>query len=118
MRTGVLCKLSKTEVSNFGSTVVQEDIGNFQVPVDDIFFSQIEESLKDILDYGLRLELVKVALFAKAGLEVTFVAELSYDVAVSVAGEDLETFEHVRMVEFLQDVNLGKQKFLKLFAFE
>ena len=39
MRTGVLCKLSKTEVSNFGSTVVQEDIGNFQVPVDDIFFS-------------------------------------------------------------------------------
>jgi len=39
MRTGVLCKLSKTEVSNFGFAVVQEDIGNFQVPVDDIFFS-------------------------------------------------------------------------------
>ena len=73
--------------------------------MDDILLSEVNESLKDVLDDGSCLMLVEVTVFAESRLEITFIAEFSDDVAVAVACEDLETFEHIGVTQFLENIN-------------
>ena len=97
---------------------MQEYVCDLQITVDHVLLGQVKQSLEDVLDDGLGPILVEVLLFPQPRLEVPFVAELSDDVAVAVAGEHLVALEHIGMVELLQHVNLREEQFLKLLALE
>ena len=62
--------------------------------------------------------LVEVSLLPESGFEVALVAEFGDDVAVAVAGEDLEAFEDIGVAQLLQDVDFREKEFLKFFALE
>ena len=97
---------------------MQEYVCDLQITVDHVLLRQVKQSLEDVLDDGLGPILIEVLLFPQPRLEVSFVAELSDDVAVAVAGEHLVALEHIGMVELLQHVNLREEQFLKLLALE
>ena len=97
---------------------MQEYVCDLQITVDHVLLRQVKQTLEDVLDDGLGPILVEVLLFPQPRLEVSFVAELSDDVAVAVAGEHLVALEHIGMVELLQHVNLREEQFLKLLALE
>ena len=50
--------------------------------------------------------------------QVALVAKLGDDVAVAVAGEDLEAAEDTGMAEFLEDVDFGEKELFQFFALE
>ena len=62
--------------------------------------------------------LVEVSLLPESGFEVALVAEFGDDVAVAIAGEDLEAFEDIGVAQLLQDVDFREKKLLKFFALE
>ena len=62
--------------------------------------------------------LVEVSLLPESGFEVALVAEFGDDVAVAIAGEDLEAFEDIGVAQLLQDVDFREKEFLKFFALE
>ena len=97
---------------------MQEYVCDLQITVDHVLLRQVKQTLEDVLDDGLGPILIEVLLFPQPRLEVPFVAELSDDVAVAVAGEHLVALEHIGMVELLQHVNLREEQFLKLLALE
>ena len=118
MRGDVLGEFGKAEIGYLGLSVIDEDIGDFEVTVDDVFLGQIEQSLEDIFDDGGSSVLVEVSLLPESGFEVALVAEFGDDVAVAVAGEDLEAFEDIGVAQLLQDVDFREKEFLKFFALE
>ena len=118
MREDVLGEFRETEVSNLRTAFVHEHIGDFEVPVDDILLGEVTESLEDVLDDGSCLVFAEVTVFAKTGLEISLVAEFGYDVAVAIAGEDLEALEDIRVAQLLEDIDFGEKEFFKFFAFE
>lgn len=77
---------------------MQKHIGNLQIAMYDILLREVNQALKDILDDGFSPILIKVLLFPQSRLKIALVAQLSYDVAVSIAGEHLVTFQHIGMV--------------------
>ena len=109
MRGDVLGEFGKPEIGDFGLGVVDEDVGDFEVAVDDVFFGQVEQPLEDIFDDGGSFVLVEVALLSESGFEVPLVAEFGDDVAVAVAGEDLEAFEDIGVAQLLQDIDFREK---------
>lgn len=105
MEDRILGELGEAEVGNFGLGVVHEDVSYFEVPVDDVLLCQVLQSLEDVLDDGSCLVFIEVALLPQTGFEVSLIAELGDDVAVAVAGEDLEAAEDIGVAEFLEDVD-------------
>ena len=53
--------------------------------------------------------LVEVSLLPESGFEVALVAEFGDDVAVAVAGEDLEAFEDIGVAQLLQDIDFREK---------
>lgn len=90
----------EAEIGDFGLTVVNEDVGDFDVPMHYTKICEIHESLEDGFDVGLGLFLPHVLLAAEFRLQIALVTQLGDDVAVAIASEDLVTFEDVGMVEF------------------
>jgi hypothetical protein len=97
---------------------MDEYVGDLDVAVDDLVLIEIQQSLKDVPDVRLRPPLRKTAFFPQFGLEIALVAELGDDVTVAVAGEYIETAQHIGVVQFLQDVDLRKQELLQLLALQ
>ena len=114
----LLCKFSKSKISNFGLSFVEEDIGYLEIPVDDILLWEISESLEDIPDDWFCPLLVHFALFPESWLEISLVAELGDYVAVSVAREDFEASEDIGVVQLFEYVDLWEEQFFEFFAFE
>ena len=86
--------------------------------MDDVLIGQVHQPLHDIGYKGVGSALLHVPVLAYFGLEVTIVAQLSDDVAVAGTREHLETFEHVGVVETLQDVDLSVKQLLEFLALE
>jgi hypothetical protein len=97
---------------------VEEDVGDFEVAMDDVLFRKILKSLEDVPDDGFGLVLVEVSFLAESGLEVALAAEFGDDVAVAVAGEYLVAFEDVGVVQLFEDVDLGEEEFLEFLALQ
>ena len=55
-------------------TVVHEDVGYFEIAVNNIFVSQVGQAFENILDDGSGLVLIEIAVFPESGLEVALVA--------------------------------------------
>lgn len=102
----VLCEFGEPEISDFGLSFVEEDVGYLEVPVDDILLREILESLEDVPDDWFGPVLLHPALLPQARLQVPFAAELGDDVAVPVAREDFEAPEDVGVVELFEYIDL------------
>ena len=105
----LLCKFSKSKISNFGLSFVEEDIGYLEIPVDDILLWEISESLEDIPDDWFCPLLVHFALFPESWLEISLVAELGDYVAVSVAREDFEASEDIGVIQLFEYIDLWEE---------
>ncbi len=103
MVLGVECK---AKVCDFGHSLVDEDVGNFEITVDNIFGGKVLEAFVDVGDNVVDFPLLELVLFLDPPLEVSLVAQLGDDVAVSIAGEDLEAVEHVGVVHLLEHFDL------------
>ena len=75
----------------------------------DILLREIVEPLKYISDDGFSLVLIKIHLLPQPRLKIPFIAQLSDDVAVPIAGEDLMAFEDIGMAEFFKHVDLREK---------
>lgn len=85
---------------------MEEDVGYFEIPVDDILLREIFKSLEDIPDDGFRPMFVHPPLFPQARLQISLVAELGDYIAVSVAREDFEASEDIGMVQLFEYIDL------------
>ena len=91
---------------------MNEDIGYFEVAVDDAACLQIAQPLVDIgYDIAERDRRERGTLLEQ-GLEVALVTEFSDYVAVTIAGENFVTLKNVWMIELFEDLYLGEEKLL------
>lgn len=88
---------------------MQEHIGYFQIPVDDILFCEVIQSLEDILDDGFSPILIEISFLPQSGLEISLVAQFGDDVAIPVAGEDLIALEDVGVAELFEYIDLREK---------
>lgn len=88
---------------------MEEDVGYFEIPVDDILLREIFKSLEDIPDDGFRPMFVHPPLFPQARLQISLVAELGDYIAVSVAREDFEAPEDIGMVQLFEYIDLWEE---------
>ena len=80
--------------------------------MNNMILRQIKEAVKNVSDVGEGLLFRKFSFSFENLIKVTLVAEFGDDVAVSVTGEDLKAEKDVRMFEFFQNINLGKEELL------
>jgi hypothetical protein len=66
----------------------------------------VNEAHKDLPNKGKSFFFRELLAFLEEVLEISFVAELSDDVAVIGGAENIVAFKDVRVVEFLESVNL------------
>jgi hypothetical protein len=63
----IICKIlgefSKSKISDFDFIIIDENVGNFNIPMDDIFVSEIAESFEDVLNDGFCFVLVEISFF-------------------------------------------------------
>lgn len=114
----VLIEFGETEVGNLGPAVVQEDIGGLNVPVRDSHLLQVPESVVEVQNNSFDFGLSEVLLLLEALVEVSFIAELSDDVAVAFGEESLVEVEDVGVVQGLQYLDLLVDQFLQSFGLE
>lgn len=108
----LLCKFGETKISDFSFPVMNEYICNFQIPVNDILLSKIQEPLENISNNWLSGFLSKIFPFSEFALKISLIAELSDNITISITSEDFEASENVGMIEFFKDVNFRKKKLL------
>jgi len=68
--------------------------------------AQVHQSLHDILNDILGPILAETPLFPEHRLQVALVTQLRDYIAIPVASEHLIAFQNVRMVQFLQHIDL------------
>jgi len=82
------------------------------------FLCQVVQPVEDVLDDGFCSVLIKVAIFSHLRLEITLITKFRDYVAVSITGKNFKTSEHIRVTQFLENVDLREEQLLKLLAFE
>jgi hypothetical protein len=102
----------ESKVCDLGYSVVSEDVGNFEISVDDILRGEVLQPPEDVGNDAGGLPLLEPGFLLDLGLEVALVAQLGDDVAVAIAGEDLEAAQDVGMVHFLEHFDLGEEELL------
>ena len=98
--------------------VMHKYIGNLKIPVDDIFFCQVIKTVKDIFDDRLGSVLIEVTIFSEERLQITFVAKLSDNVTITIAGKYLKAPQNIWVAQLFKYIDFREKKFLKLFTFE
>lgn len=91
---------------------MNKNVRYFKVSVDNVLLGEVQETLKDISNDGFSIRLGEMASFTQFGLKVSFVTKFSYDVAVSITGEDFEASEDILMIKFFEDVDFGEEELL------
>jgi len=97
---------------------MDEHICDFKIPVDDILFSEIQQSFENVSYHGLCSLLGKELSSPELGLEIALITKFRNNVTISVAGEDFKAPQNVRMVELLKYVDFGKQQLLQFLRLE
>ncbi len=87
----VLCEFGESKICNFGSTIMNEDVGDFQISVTDILFSQVCKATEDIFDKRLCCLLCEMVSFSQLWFEIALVTQFCNNVAISVACEYFKT---------------------------
>ncbi len=97
---------------------MDEDIRDFEISMNYVFFSQIFKSKVNVSDDGHRLFFAEEFLLADFCFQIAFITEFSNNVAITVTGKDFIALEYVGMVELFEYFNLRKEEFLQLFGLE
>ena len=97
---------------------MEEDIRDFEVPMDDIFLCQIFEAQKNVSNDGGGFLFSKWLGFSQFRLKIALVAHFSDYVAVSVACEYFIAAQDVGMIEFFKHFDLREQKFFEFLGLE
>lgn len=97
---------------------MQKNIGDLEISVDHIFFSQVVKTIEDIFNYRFCSILVEVTIFSESWLKIPFVTQFGNDITVAIAGKNFKTFENIRVAKFFEHIDFREKKFLKLFTFE
>lgn len=67
-----------------------------------IFGCQVLQAFVDICDDIMDFGVFELVLFLDFGFQVSFVAELGDNVAVSIAGEDLKAAKDIGVIHFFE----------------
>lgn len=86
--------------------------------MDHIPLCKVQQPREDILDDRLGALFREMVLPAEFGLEISTIADLGDDVAISIWGENFKTSQDVWVVKLLKDINFGEEKFLKFLWLE
>lgn len=82
------CEFCKSKISYFSPSIVQKNIRHFEITMDHTFFRQIKKSRKNIFDYGLGTLLWKMMLSPQFCLQVSPIANFSYNVTIAIRGKN------------------------------
>lgn len=80
--------------------------------MDDILFCQIKQPFKNVSDdrlCGLLCEMMSLSQFR---LQISLIAKFCNNVAIAIAGKNLETSEDVGMIEFFKDIDFWEKELL------
>lgn len=102
-------KLCEPEICDFGLAVVDEDVGDFEIAMDDVIIGQIDEASENVADVCFCFEFFHGFFGSQFGLQIALVAQLGDNVAVAIAGEDFVALQHVGMLQFLQNLNFREE---------
>lgn len=99
-------ELGKAKVSKFVSLVLDEDVGGFEVPVDDRVLMQVAIATDELFDDDESFRLGHFLAFFEYVLEGAFVAELLEKIDVIRRLLDIVKFDDVRVFDGLHDLDL------------
>jgi len=105
--------LAETEVCNFGDSIVAENIGQLQVPMQDLV---IEEMVEPIDDFAKNLDgffLCEVFSFLDVGIEVAIVAVLEHKVVIVGGLLHVVELDDVVALAALKHLDLALQQLLE-----
>lgn len=102
----------ESKVCNFSHAIVHEDIGDFEITVNNAFRGKIGKTTKNISHNSSDFFFWKILSpsFEKR-LKITLVAELSNYVAVAIAAEDLKASQHIRMIKLFENLYFWMKEF-------
>jgi len=102
----LLVVLGKPKVSNFVGLVLDEDVGGFQIPVDDRMLVEIPVAPHELLEDDEALRLGQFLTLLQDILEGAFVAELLEEIDVIGRLLDVIEFDDVVVFDGLHDLYL------------
>jgi hypothetical protein len=70
----LLNQLRKPKISYFVNAIIDKNIGGFDIPMDDMFFRQIFESLIDVRSNGIELHFCQMPIFFEFFIKISTIA--------------------------------------------
>lgn len=108
----LLGELGKSKISYFCFSIMNKYIGYFQIPVYNVLLRQVLQSRKNILNDGLCNFLCQMMFLSQLRLQIPLITQLRNNITIPIARKHLKTSKYIRMIEFLQYINLRKQQLL------
>lgn len=99
--------LCEAEVSNDGSPVTKEDIGEFKIPMQITSLSHLNETCYDILHNLEHFLLADPSPFLEEAAEIALVAVLSDDEAVGGFADHIIALQDIGMLNFSEGLDLA-----------
>lgn len=87
------------EIRDLEHSLLDEDVGGLDIPVDDAATGEVLESLEELTHQGPYFFLGQGTAFLEGFLQTAALTELGDEVAVIGALEDLHATDHVRVVQ-------------------
>lgn len=85
---------------------MHEDVRTLKIAMSDFHIPQISQTLIQVANDTRHFDLQKRMLVFDCLLQVSFITQLRYDVAIALAHERLIKFQNVRMVHLLKNADL------------
>ena len=101
---------AEAEIGDFGDSIVPEDIGQFQIPVEDLIFVEVVETVDALAENLNGLLLGEEPSFLDVGIEITFVAKLEDEVVVIAGFLHIVQFDDVVAFAALEDFDLALEE--------
>jgi hypothetical protein len=113
LRAVVVHIFGEAEVTDFVHSVIDEDVGRFQITMYDFLLDEFLESAEQLC-YNFESFFLLESLPFDQLFEVAILAELGDYVETVFGTEDIFEFDDVRVVELLEEVDLGEDRFLEI----
>lgn len=110
--------LRKPKVSNLSLPVVNKNITDLDISMHNPILSQIHQSFINPPHIRLSFLLLHVLFIPQFRLQIALVTNLSDNIAIPLTRKDLMAFQYVRMIQFLQNLNLRKKQFLQFLTLQ
>lgn len=109
MNTNLLRLLCKAEICNFGDSVTHEDVGQLEISMEELIFSDFEKAIDNVSHDGQNFSLAHAAFLLEEGAEIALIAELSDDIAMRSLADDIEALEDIGVLQLGQCLNFAVQ---------